>query len=220
MAFQGDDAAQIRETSARFTRRVVACTRQIAPAVEQYPSDSFGDYVERAAQLESDCDELLYDLRTLVGRRQSANFSGAFLLAAEVIELYTTFDDVADLTETGLRDLDAMGPDLDDPVRNALHEMARLTVEATELLAAATRTYTASLYQPGETIDVLNEVEEIRRLEGRCDERKRETLDRVFADGATVNALVVREVVDGLDDVVDVVEDTADELLYLTNRNV
>jgi uncharacterized protein Yka (UPF0111/DUF47 family) len=220
MAIDGDDAAQIRETSARFTRRVVACTRQIGPAIEQYPSDEFARRVDRAAELESDCDELLHDLRTLVGRRQSANFSGAFLLAAEVIELYTTFDDVADLTETRLCDLDAMRPDLDDSVRAALREMARLTVEATELLAAATRTYTASLYQPGGSIDVLSEVEAIRRLEARCDDHKRETLDRVFADGATVNGLVVREIVDGLDDVVNVVEETADQLLYLANRNV
>jgi len=210
-------AAAIRSKTETYLDRVTDCVRRLADATDAYGDDpgAFAAAVDDLAAAESDCDDALRELRTLLSEPSAPNYTDVYLRADDVARLYAAIDEIPNAVERFARELRAIAPPLDGDVRATVREMASLTVEATEALSAATREYVESLLVAGETASVGPAVEEIAALESECDRLKYEGLAAAFDGAPPADAVVVRDLLVGLDAAVDAVEDAADELLVL-----
>lgn len=210
-------AAAVRSETETYLDRVTDCVRRLPGAIDAYGDDpdAFAAAVEEVAAAESDCDDALRALRTLLSEPSAPNYTDVYLRADDVARLYAAIDEIPNAVERFARELRAIAPRLDDDVRATIRKMASLTVEATEALSAATREYVESLLVEGEPACVVPAVEEIAALESECDRLKYEGLAAAFDDASPADAVVIRELLVGLDAAIDAVEDAADELLVL-----
>ncbi|WP_134670384.1 hypothetical protein [Halorussus marinus] len=209
-------AAAVSSETETYLDRVADCAGRLPGAINAYgvDDDAFATAVDDIAAAESDCDDALRELRRLLSERSRPNYTDVYLRADDVARLYAAVDEIPNAVERFARELRAIAPSLGG-ARAIVEEMASLAVEATEALAAATGEYVESLLVEGGTASVGPAVEEIRALESAADRLKYEGLAAAFDEAATPDALVVRELVVGLDAAIDAVEDAADQLLVL-----
>ena len=221
--------AQLRSFQTEFDRltaeylgELESCVGCLRPLIRTYGDepDEFDRQVTAIHARESACDDLLRELRTLLGESMPANFTGVFLLPGEVVSLFGRIDAVANAVERVAVDLATMRPPVSDPVRDDLLVMVSYTEAATTRLTEATAALAAHLCEPGADFDATADVGAIRRLEGQADEIEQRLLGDAFADGSSLDALVVRELLVGFDAIPDAIEDAADHLVYVQSAGV
>jgi uncharacterized protein Yka (UPF0111/DUF47 family) len=166
------------------------------------------------------------------------NFTGVYFRPRSVLELFDRVDEIANRAERFCGELAAMHPTLSTDeqgvrgpsARSAralpaveradLVRMADLVVEGMEVLATAVTDLCSALCAARPDTDVQSAVARISRLESACDATRDKLLSDVFAGTPTVEALVVKELVDTLDGAMDAVEDAADHLGYVDSTMV
>jgi uncharacterized protein Yka (UPF0111/DUF47 family) len=215
-------ASEFMDCAGRYLDKTEAATTYAPMAIETYERDrpTFHEDVRAVSRLESDCDELLDEVRGLVGASMRPNFTGVYFRPAGVLDLFVTVDRVVNRVETFLTDLAAIQPELTFDTRRDLVGMAESTAEATTLLATATEQLLAALCRGGTVPDVEPVVADIGALESRCDDRRTKVVADAFARNETAAALVVRELATTLDAAVDACEDAADRLTFLASTVV
>ncbi|MEE6208743.1 DUF47 family protein [Salarchaeum sp. III] len=167
--------------------------------------------VERVESLESRCDETGRSLQSALGAA-APTFRSVYLQAGDLAEFYTRVDEIANHAEAVALDYRATGAYL-GPVRPHLREMVADAVVASTHLETATAAYLGT--GGGETVS--DAVSHIRALERACDDRRHDAVRVAFDEREVADALVVRELVHGVDAVVDSVEDAADHLEFMVS---
>jgi len=172
-----ETVSEIVTETGRYLQRVEAATEQLADIMEAYDvgEPAFETAVADLRDLESECDTLVGDLRSLVGSAMDPNFTGLYLRSGALVEFY----------------------------------------EAAVHLSRAGTTQFDALTDPNRTGEVSREAEQIRAVETRCDDVKYRVLDHAFTSMSREEALVVRALVNQLDEVTNAVEDAVDRLVYL-----
>jgi len=211
-----------RDLTGRYLDTVLDCTARVPVVVECYGTDeaAFQRERERVAGLESDCDELLADIRATVGDSMPPNFTGVYFQPGSVLELFARIDEIANHAEQFCADLAAMGPSLTEIQHADVVRMADLVVEGTERLVDATAEVRAILCEAGSETTVQPQVSTIMRLESACDAVREKVVSSAFAAETTTASLVVRELAVTLDSAMDAVEDAADHLVYIDSTIV
>jgi len=215
-------ATEFTECVDRYLDQVEAAAAYAPVALDSYERDrtEFHRDVREVGGVESACDELLDELRALVGASMQPNFTGVYFRPASVLDLFVAIDRIVNRIETFLTDLAGIEPTLAWGCRRDLRETAAATAEATTLLATAARGLTETVCRGGEIPDVEPVVTEIGRLESRCDDRRTKVVADAFARRETATALVVRELAATLDAAIDAAEDAADRLSFLASTVV
>lgn len=131
MATSTTDYADVLTTrTATYLDAVADCLALLPRTLTAY-----GDPTERAAMvrrlaaLESDCDDHLRSLRTTVAHADP-NFTGAYLRADDLSELYALVDEIPNAAETVVRDLEAIDAPLDEATLTAFTDVAALAARA------------------------------------------------------------------------------------------
>ena len=204
----------------QYLQRVDTATEQMVRVIEAYREADAA--VEAAVgeiqDIESSCDAAVGELRSLVGSAMDPNFTGLYLRSTALVSFYETADAVVNEAERFATELAAMEPTLPDEIAEGLLRMAEFAGEATVHLSRATTVQLENLTTPDHSADVSREVEQIRAVEGRCDDVKYRVLESAFASLPTGEALAVRALVNRLDAVTNAVEDAADRLVYLEHH--
>ncbi len=197
---------RIEELSETYLEEVTECVSALDGVFDGTESG-----VERVESLESRCDETGRALRSALGAA-APTFRGVYLQAGDLAEFYTRTDEVANHAEAVALDYRATGAYL-GPVRPHLREMVADAVVASAHLETATAAYLAD----GEDDTVSEAVSRIRELERACDDRRHDAVRVAFEQRDAADALVVRELVRGVDAVVDAVEDAADHIEFMVS---
>lgn len=203
-----------------YLRAVEACLDSLPAALEAYGDTNFEEAAATLSAHESAADEQLRDLRGLLGRLAPPNYTEVYLRTGEVMRLYALVDDVPDGAERFVRDLETVEPVFSAPVREEFAAMASLSVEITGLLTDVTAQFVHDLLTSGETTPLTDDVERIAALESECDAHRRAAVEHAFAQRATTEAMLVRDMAASLDAVADVAEDAADHLLFMQGASV
>jgi len=210
----------IVDATARYLRQVEASTEQLAVVIDAYGDDAaaFESAVADLRDLESECDAILGDLRSLVGSSVGGDVTGVYLHSGALVRFYETTDAVVNEAERVGAELAAMDPGVSEGITAEWLRMAEFAGEAAVHLSRAGTAQVETLLAPDRTADVSREAEQIRAVESRCDDVKRHVLESAFASLSTADALAVRAVATRLDAVTNAVEDAADQLVYLDHR--
>ena len=104
------DAMTVR--SNQYLSAVRECIAVLPATVLRYETDEFETLTSRLSERESNCDAALRKLRRLCGRA-TPNFTGVYLQAGAVMELYAAVDEVPNAAEDFVRlsDLQAAASD-------------------------------------------------------------------------------------------------------------
>ena len=206
--------------SGEYLRQVETATEELEQLLSRYAHDraAFESTLAEIRELESECDARVGDLRSLVGSSMDPNFTGLYLMSDALVEFYETADAVVNNAEQFGNELAAMRPDLSRDLLGDLREMAGFANEAAVHLSRAGTTQFENLTNAGGSTDISREAEQIRAIEGRCDDAKRRALDRAFTSMESADALTVRALTSELDDVTNAVEDAADQLMYMSYK--
>jgi uncharacterized protein Yka (UPF0111/DUF47 family) len=216
-----DAAEGIVDGTARYLRRVEAATEQLTVVLDAYGDEdaAFEAAVAELRDLESECDAILGDLRSLVGSSIGGDVTGVYLHSGALVRFYETTDAVVNEAERVGTELAAMEPGVSDEIAAEWLRMAEFAGEAAVHLSRAGTDQVENLVDPDRAVDVSREAEQIRAVESRCDEVKYRVLESAFASVPTAEALAVRALATRIDAVTNAVEDAADRLVYLDHRS-
>lgn len=206
--------------SGEYLQQVETATGELEHLLSQYGNDpaTFESTLLDLRALESKCDARVGDLRSLVGNSIDPTFTGVYRMSHAFVDFYETTDAVVNNAEQFGNELAAMRPDLSTDLARYLRQMAGFANEATVHLSRAGTTHFENLTTTGRSVDISRQAEQIRAIEGRCDDAKRRALDRAFTSMEPADALTVRALTSGLDDVTNAVEDAADRLVYMSHK--
>jgi len=211
---QREFATRVATLAERYLDEVLACARALRTGLDDYLADGrIDDAAARVTALESDCDDALRDVREAVVGMPPA-FSNLYLRPGEAVTFFDQADAIANRAECVVDDVRVMAPAL-GTVEAELHGVVEEIVAMVRTLADAAALHFADPTGAGATAEIRPLVGEIRERERRCDDLRRSALEALFADGTTAPALAAREIVLGLDEVADAVEDAADHLIYV-----
>lgn len=209
-------ARDVTSETAAYLDAVTDCVALLPEALERYGDPAFEETADRLCDRESDADDHLLEIRGLVGDLAPPNYTDVYLRTGEVMRLYARIDAVPNAAERFVRDLRAVEPTLSAPVQDDLRQMATLTADATDELAAVTAEYVDTLVtEGGQSGDVTADVERIAALESEADGHRQAAVERVFADHAAEGAILVRDLAESLDSAADAAEDAAAHLLFM-----
>jgi len=207
-------ATDVLDTTDVYLTAVRECIAVLPATVLGYGTPAFGRRVDRLDERESVCDELLVDLRQLCGKA-GPNVTDVYLHTDDVLELYALIDALPNAAERFAAELQTAGPNVTDTTQQDLASMAALASRATMVLTDVVETFVAGLLASGTAVDPIDDIDLVASLEGRADQVKHGIQRRVFADGPSAHALVVRDLARTLDATLDAAEDAADHLLFL-----
>lgn len=212
---------EIHDCTNTYLDQVETTVAHLPTVIETYNEDpdAFREATDQLHYCESECDATLSGLRTLLGESLSSTAPGPSdrtgipIDGDSVVRLFDRIDVVPNRCERFADDLAVMEPDLADSTVDHLSEMATLVVEATTVLATATRACVDNVCSDDDSIRTTGQDDVVSRLESDCDDVRSAALSKVFATSETSVALVVRELLLGLDAAMDAVEDAAEHLL-------
>ncbi|WP_135819859.1 DUF47 domain-containing protein [Halostella litorea] len=206
------DPNDLADAVDEFLTALVDGTDLLRTLVDAYGEDGteFDRAVDRLARLESHCDDLAGEVRRAVTAGAEPSFSTGYLFSADLVEAVGEADDVVSNAETFAKELAVMRPSLSDDALAGLRQLAWTAHDATRHLAAAFREWLSA--GGGDADEVGESLAAVRRLERDCDAVKYDLIDAAFEGGSDAEALVVRELAVGLDDVANAAEDAADAL--------
>lgn len=212
-----ETTTEIVTETARYLQRIEVATEQLAVVLDAYgPGEpELGTAVTDLRDLESECDAIVGDLRSLVGSSTDSNVSGLSPRSGPLLAFYETADTVVNEAERFATEFAAMGPTLPGAIHDDLCRMAGFANEAAVHLSLAGTSGFEALADPDRSGSVSREAEQVRALESRCDDVKYRVLEEAFASLSPAKALVVRALANRLDAVTNAVEDAADRLVYL-----
>jgi uncharacterized protein Yka (UPF0111/DUF47 family) len=210
--------------TATYLDQTEACVRCLPRLLEEYPDGRYRETVERIATLESDCDRTNRRICALVAdadvRDLGIRLTRVHLHAGQTIELFHALDDVANAVERFANDLVAFRPQLSPERRDRVQAMAVGALEAMTALRSAVTDYVAVLCDPDGSASIADDVRRIREAESECDRLRNEAVRAAFDADDGDSALVFRELVVGLDAVVDAMEDVTDRMVRTTGAEL
>jgi uncharacterized protein Yka (UPF0111/DUF47 family) len=213
--------APARKAFSQFAATTTECAARLPQLVAAYGTDPerFEQVRATTATLVSEVGELALQCRRALGSEMEPAFSRVYLRRADLLELVERYEAVAAATERFAAELDAVGPALSPGVRVGLAQIARMSHDAVAGLERTAVDYVEALAADA-TPGVETGIERVRSLEAECDAVRGECLRTAFG-GETCEgeALVVKDLLDGLDAVPDAAGDAARHLVYVASKN-
>jgi len=206
--------AVVRERTDSLLTEVGQCVELLPKLLDEYgrARESFDCTVSTLRERESVCNDTARELRLAVGQSVTPESTGLYLMAGDLVSLYTLIEAVANRAETVGTELAAIRPALPENCRGALVGLAERAIVAIEALSAAAKAYVDVLVADGDPSAVVDPVGRVRSIESDCDEYRQAALRIAFEDGPSLDALALRTVVYNLDGVVNGIETAADRL--------
>jgi hypothetical protein len=206
--------AVVRKRTDSLLGDVGQCVELLPELLDEYgrAPEAFDDTVSTLRERESVCNATARELRLSVGQSVTPASTGLYLMAGDLVSLYTLIEAIANRAETVGTELAAIRPTLPESCRGALVGLAERAIVAIEALSAATRAYVDVLVANGDPSAVVEPIERVRSIESDCDEYRQAALRVAFEDGPSLDALALRTVVYNLDGVVNGIETAADRL--------
>lgn len=196
-----DHVAAVRATLARAGEAVAAVGTEAYDARRDTLDEVAGEAPEAARRV-----------RQALGETRPG-LEGPGLLPADLLPAVRTLDDVAARARNLVLDVERMAPD-GCALEGVLRSLA-LAERALDRLVPPYLGLVEALAEGGAAPAVDGPVAAVRATEERADAVVGGLLAEAFADGPTVEALVVRELALAADGVVDGLETVADRLAYL-----
>jgi uncharacterized protein Yka (UPF0111/DUF47 family) len=212
----------VREQTELLLAEIGQCIELLPKLIDIYGRDHarFTKVVGELRERESACNATARDLRLSVGRSVTFESTGLYLMAGDLLSLYTLVETVGNRAETVGTELAAIQPALPDDCRASLLRLAERAITAFEALSSATMTYLVSLLKEDDSADAIDSIERVRSIESGCDELRQATLRMAFEDGPTLDSLALRAVVYDLDSVVNGIETAADRLDVMRSTRI
>ena len=213
----GQQTATLVHSTETYLDQIETCLSHLPDAIDAYGDNrqAFVASVDRVRCLESDCDASVRKLRALVGDGIDPTDAEVYLRLDDVTRLYDRLDVIPNRAETFLRELRAAEPTMSAVTREAMQLIATDLARATSVLASVVTRYVESLTTGDTSVEIADDVQTITGIESACDDRRDRILDTVFTERSTADALLVRELLAGLDAIVDAIEDAAEHVLYM-----
>ncbi|MFB6200420.1 MAG: DUF47 domain-containing protein [Halorhabdus sp.] len=214
-------ADRLLEDTDAYVTSVVTITEEFADTMAVYRQDTsiLPDARRRIDALESDCDDHLQNVRRLVGESMPPNYTEAYLRSGELLQLYRVLDAVPNRIEQFVTELAVTSPPLDAETRACFRDMSRRIAVGVDRLSGVVSAYVEGLVTSGDTVHVAPHVDAIASNESDCDAIRDAVIATAFESGVDAEALFVRELVVGLDAVMDAIEDVGDHLLYMNSAD-
>lgn len=215
----GQQTATILDSTETYLEQIETCLSHLPDAIDAYGKnhDAFVTSVDRLRCLESDCDATVQRLRALAGEGVDPTDAEVYMRLDDVTRLYGLLDAIPNRAETFLREFRAAQPTLSTATHEKMQLMAEDAARAMSLLVTVVRRYVRSLTAGEPAVDIADDVQTITAMESACDDRRDTILSTVFVERTTAEAVLVRELLAGLDGIVDAIEDAAEHILSMNS---
>ncbi|QAU13904.1 DUF47 family protein [Halorubrum sp. BOL3-1] len=215
--------ARLESRTETYLDRIDDCVALLPRALDEYAEDGpFRETVDEIAAVESECDELVRDLRALITDagpddigllNTRINFNESALL-----DFYNELDVVANHTERTAQEVTMMRPDAGVDSFDDMREMATRIVEMVALLGDVVERFVRGLARADAAETLTEGIEAIRDLESECDDLRNDAIETAFADDETGQPLVYRELAILLDELANTVEDLTDRMVVIASK--
>ncbi|MCG1003370.1 MULTISPECIES: DUF47 domain-containing protein [Halobacterium] len=204
-----------------YLDRISECVELLSRLVEEYEDgDSSRALVEEIRAVESDCDAKSRRISALVTNTTVKEFgirnSRMHLNAEQVVRLYQLLDEIPNTAERVAEDLLTVSPARRRRCFRRYREMVDHATAAMASLGDAVYEFVRLLCSATETGSIAGHVEAIRAAETECDSVRNAVVADVF-DADVPDPLVYREFAFLFDQLVDAMEDVADQLVLLSS---
>lgn len=198
------------------------CVGLLPTLLDEYAAgEDITETVERIGDLESVGDR---SIRSITSSITNANPEDMGLLntrlnynQSELIEFYKEIDVLANLTERIADELDMMQPPADTACFEGLSEMATHVADMLTTLEDVVERFVHGLGTTSGSDSLYDEIKAIRDMESRCDTIKNDVIRTAFAEEATAQALMYRELAILFDDLANTMEDVTDRIIVIAS---
>jgi len=214
---------QLESQTAPYLERLTDCVSLLPVVLEEYAArDAYLETVEDIQTLESKCDEMI---RSLTGLITNAGPEDMGLLdtridfnEAALLALYKDIDVVANLTERIVQELVMMQPPHENDCFRGLQAMATEIVSMTITLEDVVTRFVTAICNTYESDTLIDEIEDIRARESRCDELRNDVITTAFSDDEIESPLLWREFAILFDDLANKIEDITDQIIIIASN--
>lgn len=223
MSTEADFGERLETQTAAYLDRVDDCVALLPRVLDEYAADGpYRDTVDEIAAVESECDDLVRDLRALITGagpddigllNTRINFNESALL-----DFYNELDVVANHTERIAQEVAMMRPDAGVDAFDDMREMAARIAEMVAVLGDVVEGFVGGLARADATETLTEGIEAIRELESECDDLRNDAIATAFADEAVDQPLVYRELAILLDELANAVEDLTDRIVVIASK--
>ena len=223
MSTEADFGERLEAQTATYLDRIDDCVALLPRALDEYADEgSYRDTVDEIAAVESECDDLVRDVRTLITDagpddigllNTRINFNESALL-----DFYNELDVVANHTERIAQEVAMMRPDASVEPFADMREMADRIAEMVAVLGDVVEGFVRGLARADATETLTEGIEAIRDLESECDHLRNDAIETAFADEPVDQPLVYRELAILLDELANAVEDLTDRIVVIASK--
>ncbi|ELZ33721.1 DUF47 domain-containing protein [Halorubrum tebenquichense] len=223
MTTEADFGERLETQTAAYLDRIDDCVALLPRVLDEYAADGpYRDTVDEIGAVESECDDLVRDLRALITDagpddigllNTRINFNESALL-----DFYNELDVVANHTERIAQEVAMMRPDAGVDAFDDMREMAARIAEMVAVLDGVVGGFVRGLARADATETLTEGIEAIRELESECDDLRNDAIATVFADDAVDQPLVYRELAILLDELANAVEDLTDRIVVIASK--
>ncbi|ELZ56181.1 MULTISPECIES: DUF47 domain-containing protein [Halorubrum] len=223
MSTEADFGERLEAQTAAYLDRIDDCVALLPRVLDEYAADGpYRDTVDEIAAVESECDDLVRDLRTLITDagpddigllNTRINFNESALL-----DFYNELDVVANHTERIAQEVAMMRPDPGVDAFDDMREMAARIAEMVAVLDDVVEGFVRGLARADATETLTEGIEAIRELESECDDLRNDAIATAFADEAVDQPLVYRELAILLDELANAAEDLTDRIVVIASK--
>jgi hypothetical protein len=223
MPTEADFGERLETQTAAYLDRIDDCVVLLPRVLDEYADEgAYRDTVDEIAAVESECDDLVRDVRALITDagpddigllNTRINFNESALL-----DFYNELDVVANHTERIAQEVAMMRPDASVEPFADMREMADRIAEMVAVLGDVVEGFVRGLTRADGTETLADGIEAIRGLESECDDLRNDAIETAFADGAVDQPLVYRELAILLDELANAVEDLTDRIVVIASK--
>ncbi|RLM51404.1 DUF47 domain-containing protein [Halorubrum sp. Atlit-28R] len=223
MPTEADFGERLATQTAAYLDRIDDCVVLLPRVLDEYADEgAYRDTVDEIAAVESECDDLVRDVRALITDagpddigllNTRINFNESALL-----DFYNELDVVANHTERIAQEVAMMRPDASVEPFADMREMADRIAEMVAVLGDVVEGFVRGLTRADGTETLADGIEAIRGLESECDDLRNDAIETAFADGAVDQPLVYRELAILLDELANAVEDLTDRIVVIASK--
>ena len=223
MSTEADFGERLETQTETYLDRIDDCVALLPRVLDEYAADGpYRDTVDEIATVESECDDLVRDLRVLITDagpddigllNTRINFNESALL-----DFYNELDVVANHTERIAQEVAMMRPDASVEPFADMREMADRIAEMVAVLGDVVEGFVRGLARADATETLAEGIEAIRDLESECDDLRNDAIETAFADEAIDQPLVYRELAILLDELANAVEDLTDRIVVIASK--
>jgi len=212
--------ATLESQTETYLAKLASCTDLLPTALTAYADgEAYAATTTQIEEIESECDQLRRDITASIANADSREIgllnTPINLNQSALLDFYKQLDVVANHTERIAQEIGMLQPEPANDSYDKLQEMAALIVEMTEILDDVVTRFIAGLARNESTETLVDEIEQIRTLESKCDTARNEVIATAF-ESDLAQPLVYRELAVLLDELANTIEDLTDRITIIS----